>query len=226
MARRPKAESNYVVKKRNPKDGAGNSLDEKAFQLTNTTFLMALNQVFEGVKSGDKQLSVKDLAILGELKKEFNSEPLEDVQIYFTKCDPCFFAKNCNLFRAGADCSYDLSKQVQKPQDALDIMKKLLTVQGDRMMRGFLVEKLEGGVIDRDVSEEMAMYFDMVKTLKDIMDDNESLTLKVKGKGIVSKLFGEVPEKVEKTVQADATSIDAEFREISKQKIKKGDENE
>lgn len=226
MARRPKQESNYVVKKRNPKDSSGESLDDKAFKLLNTTFLMSLNNIFEKVKAGDATVSVKELAVLSELKKDFGVEPLDNVQIYFTKCDPCFFAKNCNLFRPGGDCSYDLSKQIQKPQDALDIMKKLLTVQGDRMMRGFLIEKMDGGIIDRDVSEEMAMYFDMVKNLKEIMDDNESLTLKVKGKGVISKLFGDVvpdekvvrgevvKEKKNKNVAIDATPVPSTKKSI------------
>lgn len=201
MARRPKNESNLVVKKRSPRDSSGKPLDDKAFQLLNTTFLMGLGKFFEEVKEG-KKVSAKDLSILSGLKKEFNSEPLDDVQIYFTKCDPCFFAKNCNLYRPGGDCSYDLSKQIQKPQDALEIMKKLLTVQGDRMMRGLLIEKMDGGVVDRDVSEEMGMYFEMVKTLKETMDDNESLTLKVKGKGVISKIFNDVIPQ-EKIINAE-----------------------
>lgn len=198
MARRPKAESNFITPVKKPRDSEGNLLSDKAFGMINGTILLSLHNIYQQVKEKKVILNVREVAVLSDLRKEVDQTELENSRDFFKDCNSCIFKTNCNLYESDKNCTYDLTRDIKKPEDALDVMQKLLVIQGDRMMRGLLVEKLEGGVVDRDVSEEMMMYFEMVGKMKEVMDESESLTLKVKGKGIISKLFGGMIEKNEK----------------------------
>lgn len=121
-------------------------------------------------------------------------------------CRECYLQDKCLHFSSDATCHYRIEVNISNPQDLVDLMKMLLTVQGERVLFGRLIEQTEGGYIDRNLSEEMERMITMMEKFKGIMtnDNSSEITVKVKGDkavetaantGILSQIFGQGDKK-------------------------------
>ena len=166
-------------------------------------FRYSVNLLIERVKNKEIVLLPKEIAILHQLRTSLNVEQIENASAFFETCDNCQFMTSCSLYKEGEECKYNLSKELSDSSDVLQVMLKLLQIEGDRIQRSLLIEKMEG-IVDRDVSAEMMQYFDMVNRLKEAMTEEESLTVKRKKTGAISTLFGDIIDKAKsKEIEAE-----------------------
>lgn len=168
---------------------------EAEYKFTKALFQLGANKLLEAVKEGKVLLYAKDLKDIHAIKSQVAFDDMEESGMYFVACNACLFSKSCSLFSAGAECGFNLNAgEITNSRDIMDVLVKLLRIESDRIQRSLLIEKIDGGV-DREVSQEMMMYFEMVQKLKNIMAQEESIEIRVKGKGAISKIFGDVIKK-------------------------------
>jgi hypothetical protein len=189
----------------------------KEYKFLSALTQLGLNNLLEKVKTKELILQAKDLQILLEMKKSSASEDLDNAHYHFKSCNSCIFDKTCTLYTPGAECKFALGTEIKHPKDAVEMMKRLLTIQQDRLMRGLLIEKTSGNGIDTDVSNEILNYFEMASQLKQVMESSASVTITAKGgPGILSQIFSDLipapahQAPVEKVVETEAVPVSTE----------------
>ena len=70
-------------------------------------------------------------------------------------CDTCAMSGRCPRFKEGEPCGYDVNVKLQTNTDVHKALQTILEMQYGRVMTAALFEKLEGGVIDADLSKEI-----------------------------------------------------------------------
>lgn len=177
------------VIKRTKKD---NESREAEYKFTKALFQLGANKLLEAVKSDKVLLNSRDLKDLHSIKQASAIDDLEDAGMYFVSCNSCLFHRSCTLFTVGCDCKFNLAgADIKSSKDIVNVMVKLLQIESDRIQRSLLMEKMDGG-IDKEVSAEIMQFFDMVDRLKNIMTKEESVEIRVKGQGAISKIFGDI----------------------------------
>lgn len=109
------------------------------------------------------------------------------------KCADCYLAGRCKYYNEVAYCAYVISANIQSPKDLADNLSKLLEVQFDRVFKGALIEKLDGGVLDKTMSDEIMKTFKMAREFRDIFSERNEVVIKASGKqgtGIIAQMFG------------------------------------
>lgn len=188
---------------------------------------LGANKLLEAVKADKVLLNARDLQALQQIKREVAFDDLEDSGMHFISCNACLYSKACSLCKPGEDCRFNLSAtEILSSKDIVKVMVQLLQIEGDRIQRSLLIEKMEGSV-DGAVSMEILQYFEMVNRLKNIMSQEESVEIRVKGKGAISKLFGDMlpknnTPKIEENIEAELpVKSDLETIVISPRESKK-----
>jgi hypothetical protein len=78
---------------------------------------------------------------------------------------------------------------------------------------------LEGGLLSKDLSDEIERFFKLVKMMKDINDNREFLNIQVEAKGnagVINRLFGSMIEHPQQPAIEQVSSaeiLDAEVVE-------------
>lgn len=109
-------------------------------------------------------------------------------------CNTCFLNTKCPAFQKDASCSVDMPLEMGK--DPEDFLKRMIEVQGQRVMFGAFAERIQGGVIDPALSKEMDLLFKITKMATDLntATQSESVTITAKktngGAGVISQIFG------------------------------------
>ena len=106
------------------------------------------------------------------------------------RCDKCFLSEACAFFKAAAECSLGITAEINGSKDVLDFSKKMLSIAAERVMRAYHFEKVNGGVISPEVDQAMKQFMDLTQWVKDIGDNRDEITIKARGGGIISQLFG------------------------------------
>lgn len=112
-------------------------------------------------------------------------------------CDTCAMNGKCPRFKEGEPCAYDINIRLQSNTDLQHALQTMLEVEYGRVMTGALFEKLEGGVLDMNVSNEMKNFLMLVDTVKNMFNKRgptEELHITAKGDqvGSVSKMLASV----------------------------------
>lgn len=112
-------------------------------------------------------------------------------------CENCYLQDKCQHFDEDSTCVFRNKVSIETPGDMMNLIKMLIEIQGERIIFGRFIEQMEGGYVDKNLSEEIRRMFDMIKQFKDIMTDGEEISVKIKGKeavksggGILSEIFG------------------------------------
>lgn len=105
-------------------------------------------------------------------------------------CDTCYIAGKCPKFMEGQRCGYAFSVEMDSPSKMLTALQTLLTLQSDRVIRASHFEKVESGVIDKNLSGEIKMLMDMFSLVHSMASNKEEIKITAKGSGIIAKLFG------------------------------------
>jgi hypothetical protein len=108
-------------------------------------------------------------------------------------CNTCFLNTKCPAYAANANCTIDMPLDIG--DDPSNFMKRMIELQGQRVMFATFAEKMQGGVIDPALTKEMDLLFKITKTAHELNNtQSESVTITAKkqngGAGIISQIFG------------------------------------
>lgn len=117
--------------------------------------------------------------------------PVQMVQVG-RACDTCVVNEKCPLFKPKASCSLTELVLFDRPSDLKDAMMVLLGAQWERLQFAMAAERMQGGFIDPIVSGEMERFFNLVARVKEMGTPTEEITIRAKGGGAISKLFGKL----------------------------------
>lgn len=141
--------------------------------------------VTPGIEPG-KEPAVKPEGALEIPKRQAYAVALEGQ----LRCDKCFLSEACAFWKAGAECSLGITADINGSKDVLDFSKKMLSIAAERVLRAYHFEKVNGGVISPEVDQAMKQFMDLTQWVKDIGDNRDEVTIRAKGSGIISQLFG------------------------------------
>ena len=113
-------------------------------------------------------------------------------------CENCYLMDKCRHYDEEATCKFRTQVNINSAQDMIDLLRAVIEIQGERILFGRFIESMEGGYVDRNLSEEIKRLMELIKNFKEIVTDEESISIKVKGKeavktgggGILSQIFG------------------------------------
>lgn len=117
---------------------------------------------------------------------ETKAPPL-DVKV---RCSNCYLGISCSGYKQGQECSFDFTAKIDSSRDMIEVAKKMIAMQAERVSRAIHIEKADGGAVDKSLSQEMTLYMKMLKDYKDLFDNRDTLEIKAKGTGILTKIFG------------------------------------
>lgn len=171
-------------------DFIGNIVRE-SYWLTKEEKQVAIDRKSEEFKSVSSVGGVKDLVVAGELAPtptgNMNDNPIIDEVLF---CDTCYLAGKCPKYKAEQRCMFRFRTIMSTKEGMMSALAAVMEIQADRVARGSLFEKVEGGIIDKNLSSEISMFMEMMGKLKDMMDNRDEVVIKAKGTGILQKLFG------------------------------------
>jgi len=111
-------------------------------------------------------------------------------------CNTCTMEGRCPRFREGEQCGYDINIRLASNLDLQKALQTVLEVEYGRVMTGVLFEKLEGGVLDANLTNEMKQFIKLVTDVKNMFNQKhtEELHITAKGKeaGSVSEMLASV----------------------------------
>lgn len=114
-------------------------------------------------------------------------------------CEYCYLQDKCNYFQEDAECYFRQDVNIESPQDMIELLKKMIEMQGERVLFGRFIEQTEGGYMDKNLSEEMSRLMELMKDLKQLSTEQDEISIKVSGKnavesanqsGVLSQIFG------------------------------------
>jgi len=148
----------------------------------------------KNIRKKHEDEEAKQRALAPKPKIDKNLSVIESIKV---RCVDCFIKDRCPHFDAKTECKFKtFDKSIEG--NAKEAINRLLVLQIDRINRMSLIEKFEGGYADSTLSREMDRFFNLLKALKDLGDTRDTLEIKAKGQGIVSKIFGKFSEGEQK----------------------------
>jgi hypothetical protein len=110
-------------------------------------------------------------------------------------CDQCILAQRCHKYEEGNTCAFGLTESYT-PADMDDHINEdvgdLLAIQKDRLMQGYMEEKADASGLNKDLTNNMRLYMEMVAMWKQANDQRDTLEVKARGTGILN-MFGKKP---------------------------------
>ncbi len=131
------------------------------------------------------------------------------------RCDSCYARSHCSEFRKSAACAYDFSMVIESPGQLQNAFLHIINREVERLNRAFFFEKLDGGSLNRTVSNEVEKFARLVATVKylgtPLKDgDEDEISLRAKGKSaqsMINKLFGGLASQPEPLRENPITEV-------------------
>lgn len=133
---------------------------------------------------------------------EIQTDPRRDDRVHEPiHCDLCVMVGKCPRYQAGKTCGFDINLRIENEQDLHNAMKVLLEAAYGRTMTGLLFEKLQGGVLDKNVSAEFKNMVGLIKDLREIYrprtamgEEGESFSIsgKASSGGVLTQMLSQV----------------------------------
>jgi hypothetical protein len=140
-----------------------------------------------------------------------NLEPraLEKIPLldYARFCNTCFLGGKCPHYKADTTCQIAARPEIRDAKDLQSMLLKLLEIQGERVLFGTFMEKIQGAPLDDRVTSEMQVMFQMSQQLKSLAEGEALVEVRAKGEGAISQLLQafnndrKAPEEPKKTAQ-------------------------
>ncbi len=106
--------------------------------------------------------------------------PVGNSQTNTLRCDYCYLSRRCPKYYAGAFCAYDFTDD-QNFADVESSLSQLVKVQKERVVRGAFFEKIDGGALDKNVSQEMILLSRLLKQMEDSNKPTASFSITAEG---------------------------------------------
>lgn len=142
---------------------------------------------------------------------------IEEVVGIGINCDSCYMYDKCPLYKKGFACG--IKWDTNKPKNPTDFMDFLIHTQYERVRRSAVFEKIDGGVPDVGLSNEIDRLHDLVASKIEMGRDRLSISVEASGAatpqssggGILAKLFGggtpALPEKKPMEISESSSSF-------------------
>lgn len=144
------------------------------------------------VKMSDKknELSVQRLDHEMSIPQKSTLATQEAGARYLRSCDNCFLSAQCPAYEPQANCKISTRPKVNSPEDIQDLLNRIIEIQGERIMFAAFAEKAQNMGANPDVSKEMETLTKLIKDNKEIFSEEASISIKAKGGGVISQIFG------------------------------------
>lgn len=129
------------------------------------------------------------------LKTTEDGEQIDIRRDSLRRCDTCFLRdRGCPGYKPGAACLYEIPIEVKTPAQVRAVENALIAMQTQRVMFMRMVEDLEGGHANPNLSTEMDRLTRMIKAQREGSADKFSLTVNATRRpsdaGIIGTMFG------------------------------------
>lgn len=113
-------------------------------------------------------------------------------------CDNCYVRDRCPMFKPSQECVFTPEKIIMETAaDMTQAMKSLLVFQLQRINQARNIENLDGGYPDGSLSAEIDRFFEIVRTIKEVGDNRDTIEVRARGKGIITQIFGDMLKRKE-----------------------------
>lgn len=137
------------------------------------------------------------------------------------RCDTCVIKDKCGEFKPATTCAYSIPTEIKTPEQRKAFMTGMIELQAQRVQFGLLVEQVNGGYPDPNLSQEYDRMLKAIQVQADLEDNRDFLKISVEGRGKVgalSQLFGFGPKKTV-TEQDEAETDRLATRVIEGQRV-------
>lgn len=112
------------------------------------------------------------------------------------RCDTCVIKDRCGEFKPASTCAYSIPTRVQTKEQRAAFMTGMIEMQAQRVQFGLLVEQVNGGYPDPNLSQEYDRMLKAMQVQADLEDNRDFLKISVEARGrtgALSRLFGTAP---------------------------------
>lgn len=164
-------------------------------------------------------LGFEQIPKLDELGEVVGSELLvRNAQRSLRVCNTCRVAQSCPAFTPDSECAFGFPVEVRSREQLLSTMQALVEMQMARIGFGRFTEEMEGGTADPAVSEEIDRFFKMVKVMRELSENRESLRVQIDGRspevGLLSRLFGAGARQSDDSEPVDTRMVAQAFNHV------------
>lgn len=170
-------------------------------------------------------LPVLDLGLgHSDQDEEAADEPLLRVRSKsLMQCNNCFIRKKCPGAKPDAECKYEFPAEVETTTQLAAMGRSAISIQFQRVAFMRMIEQVEGGMLDPQMSVELDRLMKMIKNYKDSERDGFSFTMHAQGPtsgpGLLSHLLGS-----EAAAKANALPMKVSGAEVIRDQL--GDEDD
>ena len=109
------------------------------------------------------------------------------------QCSTCFMKDKCPAAEPGSACKYDIPVQIRTLEQMESVKAALVEMQTQRVLLMRMIEQMEGGYADPNLTSEMTRLWKMLQD-QGADKDTVKLTLEAGGQqasaGMISRIFG------------------------------------
>jgi hypothetical protein len=128
------------------------------------------------------------------------------------RCDSCAIKSRCEEFKPNSTCAYSIPVVVKTKEQRAALLNGLIEMQAQRVQFGLLVEQVNGGYPDPNLSQEYDRLLKAMSTQADLEDNRDFLKISVEARGktgALSRLFGGAAvERANPVQQLDSQETD------------------
>lgn len=129
------------------------------------------------------------------------------------QCDTCFVAANCPAFKPANTCAFNLPIEVKSRDQLKSLLTSIIEMQGQRVAFMRYAEELNGGYADPNVSQEVDRLFKLVKSVNELEQNKERITITAERQGsggVLSAIFGDkasILREMEQPISEEQTTM-------------------
>lgn len=109
------------------------------------------------------------------------------------RCDTCVIKDKCAEFKPNSTCAYSIPTAVKTKEQRAAFLTGLIEMQAQRVQFGLLVEQVNGGYPDPNLSQEYDRMLKAMQVQADLEDGRDFLKVSIEARGktgALSRLFG------------------------------------
>lgn len=112
------------------------------------------------------------------------------------RCDTCVIKDRCPEFKPATTCAYNIPVSVKTKEQRAAFLTGMIELQAQRVQFATLVEQVNGGYPDPNLSQEYDRMLKAIQVQADLEDNRDFLKISVEARGktgALSRLFGQAP---------------------------------
>ena len=124
------------------------------------------------------------------------------------RCDTCVIKKACPEFKPNTTCAYSIPTTIQTKEQRAAFLTGLIEMQAQRVQFAYMVEQVNGGYPDPNLSQEYDRMLKAMTTQAELEDGRDFLKISVEARGktgVLSRLFGAGPADSTQQLDRDQT---------------------